>query len=43
MAKEQRRLNYVREKKKSKLRINPLRLWEANDIIRAGEVLGVKG
>ena len=43
MGKEQRRVNYVREKKKAKLRINPVRLWEANDIIRAGEVLAVKG
>ncbi len=43
MSKEQRRVNYVREKKKAKLRINPVRLWEANDIIRAGEVLAVKG
>jgi len=43
MGKEQRRVNYVREKKKAKLRINPVRIWEANDIIRAGEVLAVKG
>jgi len=43
MSKEQRRVNYVREKKKAKFRINPVRLWEANDIIRAGEVLAVKG
>ena len=43
MSKEQRRINYVREKKKAKFRINPVRLWEANDIIRAGEVLAVKG
>lgn len=43
MGKEQRRVNYVREKKKAKLRINPVRIWEANDTIRAGEVLAVKG
>jgi hypothetical protein len=43
MSKEQRRINYVREKKKAKFRINPVRLWEINDIIRGGEVLAVKG
>lgn len=34
---------YVRQKKKALRAINPVRMWEANDLIRAGEVLAVKG
>lgn len=43
MSKDRRWMEYKREKTKAKRALNPVRLWEFNDLIRAGEVLAVKG
>lgn len=43
ISKQARWRSYVIKKNKAKRAINPVRLWEVNDLIRAGEVLAVKG
>ena len=41
--KQLRKGNYYNQKRLAKQRVNPIRLWEANSTIRAGQKLVVKG
>jgi len=41
--KQLRKSNYYNQKRLAKQRVNPIRLWEANSTIRAGQKLVVKG
>lgn len=43
VSKNQRWQDYKRERNKARRVVNPVRLWEANDVLRMNDVLAVKG